>query len=84
MCQHAAEPAEDRYDDSMTPLYQDLYFAFRFPDDRIIPRFHLEGIEAGRQISVFKSDPGTGDRLGLLATGTRDKTTGWSTQSKSS
>ena len=36
--------------------------------DRIIPRFHLEGVEAGRRVSVFKIDPGTGERLGLLAT----------------
>jgi hypothetical protein len=32
------------------------------------PRFHLEGIEAGRQVKVFKIDPGSGERLGLLAT----------------
>jgi hypothetical protein len=39
-------------------------------DDRLITRFHLEGVEAGRQVSVFKSDPCTGERLGLLATAT--------------
>ena len=33
---------------------------FRFADDRIIPRFHLEGIEAGRQAKVVKIDSGTG------------------------
>jgi hypothetical protein len=52
----------------MIPLYQDQHFTFRFADDRIIPRFHLEGVEAGRRVSVFKIDPGTGERLGLLAT----------------
>ena len=52
----------------MTPLYEDPYFTFRFADDRLIPRFHLEGVEAGRRISVFKIDPGSGERLGLLAT----------------
>ena len=52
----------------MQPLYQDPYFTFRFADDRIIPRFHLEGVEAGRRVEVFKIDPGTGGRLGLLAT----------------
>jgi hypothetical protein len=31
----------------MLPLYHDPHFTFRFADDRIIPRFHLEGIEAG-------------------------------------
>ena len=54
----------------MTPLYEDPHFTFRFADERIIPRFHLEGIEAGRRVSVFKIDPGTGERLGLLATAT--------------
>jgi hypothetical protein len=52
------------------PLYQDPWFTFRFAADRIIPRFHLEGVEAGRRVSVFKIDPGTGERLGLLATAT--------------
>jgi hypothetical protein len=46
----------------MIPVHQDPWFTFRFADDRIIPRFHLEGIEAGRKISVFKVDPGTGER----------------------
>ena len=27
----------------MLPLYEDPYFTFRFADDRIIPRFYLEG-----------------------------------------
>ena len=44
----------------MLPLYEDPCFTFRFADDRIIPRFHLEGVEAGRRGSVFKIDPGTG------------------------
>jgi len=54
----------------MLPLYEDPCFTFRFADDRIIPRFHLEGVEAGRRVSVFRIDPGTGERLGLLATAT--------------
>ena len=44
----------------MLPLYHDPHFTFRFADDRIVPRFHLEGIEAGRQVSVFRINPGTG------------------------
>jgi hypothetical protein len=52
----------------MLPLYKDAGFTFRFADDRIIPRFHLEGVEAGRRIEVFKIDAGAGKRLGLLAT----------------
>jgi hypothetical protein len=54
----------------MIPLHEDPHFTFRFADDRIIPRFHLEGVGAGRRVSVFKIDPGTGERLGLLATAT--------------
>ena len=52
----------------MTPLYHDPHFTFRFGDDRIIPRFHLEGVEAGRRVSVFWIDPVTNERQGLLAT----------------
>jgi len=52
----------------MLPLYHDPHFAFRFADDRLIPRFHLEGGKAGRQVNVYKIDPATGERLGLLAT----------------
>jgi hypothetical protein len=54
----------------MPPLYHDPHFTFRFDHNRLIPRFHLEGVEAGRRVSVFKLDPGTGERLGLLATAT--------------
>jgi hypothetical protein len=52
----------------MLPLHQDSYFTFRFGDDRIIRRFHLEGVEAGRRVVVYKIDPDTGERLALLAT----------------
>jgi hypothetical protein len=51
------------------PLYQDPWFTFRFAEDRIIHRFHLEGVEVGRRVSVFQIAPGTQERLGLLATG---------------
>ena len=54
----------------MKPLYEDPWFTFRFADDRIIPRFHLDGVSAHRRISVFKIDPTTGERLELLATAT--------------
>ena len=52
----------------MIPLHEDPHYTFRFADDRIIPRFHLEGIGAGRRVAVFKIDPDSGERLGLLAT----------------
>ncbi len=51
----------------MLPVYHDPHFCFRFADDRIISRFHLEGVEAGRRVAVYKIDPGTGERRGLLA-----------------
>ncbi|HET6574086.1 MAG TPA: hypothetical protein VFG68_10820 [Fimbriiglobus sp.] len=54
----------------MIPLHRDPHFTFRFADDRIISRFHLEGVEAGRRVSVFKLDPATNERLGLIATAT--------------
>ena len=54
----------------MQPLHEDSWFTFRFADDRRISCFHLEGVEAGRRVSVFRLDPGTGERLGLIASGT--------------
>ncbi len=54
----------------MIPLYHDPHFTFRFAADRIIPRFHLDGVEVGRRVSVFRLDPATGGRLGLIATAT--------------
>ena len=50
----------------MLPLYHEKHFTFRFADDRIIPRFHLEGIEAGRQVSVISIDPVTETALALI------------------
>jgi hypothetical protein len=52
------------------PLYREPQFTFRFADDRIVPRFHLVGVVAGRRVEVFQIDPGTGERLGLLTTAT--------------
>ena len=51
-------------EDAGMKLYEEPHFTFRFADDRIILRFHLEGVEAGRRVSVFKIAPGTGERLG--------------------
>jgi hypothetical protein len=50
----------------MIPLHHDPWFTFRSADDRIVPRFHLEGVEAGRCVSVIKIDP-AGVRRNLLA-----------------
>jgi hypothetical protein len=54
----------------MIPLHRDPWFTFRFADDRLISRFHLDGVEAGRRVKVFRIDADTGERLGLLATAT--------------
>lgn len=54
----------------MLPLYHEPHFTFRFADDRIIPRFHLEAVEAGRRVSVFRLDGDTEERRALLATAT--------------
>jgi hypothetical protein len=54
----------------MKSLHKDAWFTFRFADDRIIPRFHLEGVLLGSQVSVIKIDPESGERLGLLTTAT--------------
>jgi hypothetical protein len=60
----------------LLPLYEDPWFTFHFADDRIISRFHLEGVDAGRCVSIFKIDPGTGERLGLLTIATVGES-GW-------
>jgi len=52
----------------MVPLYREPQYTFRFTDDRLILRFHLDGVEPGCRVSVFKMAPATGERLGLLAT----------------
>jgi protein-tyrosine phosphatase len=38
-------------------LYADPCFTFRFAEDRLIPRFHLEGVPAGRVVRVCAADP---------------------------
>lgn len=52
----------------MTPLHRDPHFTFRFDDDRLIPRFHLDGIAPGTRVTVFALDPG--NRHGVLAKAT--------------
>ena len=52
------------------PLHRDSGYTFRFADDRRIPRFHLDGVPAGRRVTVFALDPATGERRGVLAKAT--------------
>jgi hypothetical protein len=54
----------------MIPLHRDPHFTFRFAYQRLIPRFHLEGVEVGRRVLVVKLDPATGERPGLITTAT--------------
>jgi hypothetical protein len=60
----------------MLPLYQDPYFTFRFSENRLIPRFHLEGVSAGVRVSIFNINPATEERLDLVTTATVGKG-GW-------
>jgi putative acetyltransferase len=50
----------------MTPLHRDPHYCFRFAEDRLIPRFHLDGIEPGRRVAVYRLDPQTGGPTDLL------------------
>lgn len=50
----------------MFALYEEPWFTFRFADDRLITRFHLEGVPEGRLVSLHELEPETGRRLGFL------------------
>ena len=51
----------------MIALHRDEFWVFRFADARVVPRFHLDGAEAGRRAAVFRLDPATGGPAELLA-----------------
>lgn len=48
---------------AMLPLHRDAHFTFRFADDRVIPRFHLEGVAKGIDVSIRRINP-SGEMLG--------------------
>jgi hypothetical protein len=48
-------------------LHEDPHYTFRFADDRIIPRFHLDGVPAGTLVAVYRIDSETEERRELLA-----------------
>jgi hypothetical protein len=52
----------------VTPLHEDRFFTFRFAEDRLIPRFHLEGVPPGRQVQVYSANPQTLEPTKLLTT----------------
>lgn len=68
----------------MISLFHDPHFTFSFEENRIIPRIHLEGIEAGRPVAVFQFDLFSSKRLGLLAKAIVGKMAGWNCPSLSS
>jgi hypothetical protein len=51
-------------------LYEDPHFTFRFAEARTIPRFHVEGLEPGCRVLVFRIDPATEQKRDLLAMAT--------------
>jgi hypothetical protein len=53
----------------MLPLYSDPWFTFRFADDRLIGRIHLEGVRPGAAVIVYRIDPQSGERGAELARG---------------
>jgi|GEM_PF-1572372 hypothetical protein len=60
----------------MTPVFHEPHFTFRFVDDRIIKRFHLEGV-AGVRVNVYQVDAATGVQQ-QIASGIADDE-GWVT-----
>jgi hypothetical protein len=50
----------------MIRLHHEPHFTFRFDNPRVIPRFHLEGLEAGSRVSVYGMNPYSGERLGQI------------------
>jgi hypothetical protein len=44
----------------MLPLYHDPHFTFRFAEDRLVGRFHLDDVAPGTPVTVFALDPATG------------------------
>jgi hypothetical protein len=47
-------------------LHEDPHYTFRFADDRVVPRFHLEGVPPGTPVAVYRIDRATEDRRELL------------------
>lgn len=57
-------------------LHEDPHYTFRFADDRVIPRFHLDAVATGTPVAVFRIDTMTEERGELLATATAGEE-GW-------
>lgn len=50
----------------MIPLHRDEFYTFTFADDRLVPRFHLDGATEGAA-AVYRLDPATGGPADRLA-----------------
>jgi len=46
------------------PLYRDPVFTFRFEEDRLIDRFHLEGVGSGARVAVSRWQAETNHQAG--------------------
>jgi hypothetical protein len=51
-------------------LHEDPHYTFRFAEDRVIPRFHLEGVPTSTSVAIYRIDPVTEERGELLTTAT--------------
>lgn len=68
----------------MLPLYCDPHFAFRFAEDRLVGRFHLDGVEAGTPVTVFALDPATVSAGSCSSRPSPVKAGGWTYPNRSS
>jgi hypothetical protein len=50
----------------MIPLYSDDRFTFCFAEDRIISRFHMEGISVGTSVRIYRFSTETKEVQELL------------------
>jgi hypothetical protein len=54
----------------MMVLHEDPHSTFRFAEDRVISRFHLDGVMPGTPVAVYRIDSTTEERRDLLMTAT--------------
>lgn len=52
----------------MIPLLHESHYTFRFGDDRIIPRFHLEGMMEGLRVRITRIETVNEVRSTMIAT----------------
>lgn len=47
---------------SIFPLYRDPWYTFSFEEDRLIDRFHLDGLAPGHIVTIYRFDSANGKR----------------------